>query len=355
MHNRKLRVGIIGLGRTASLLEDDPLRAKPASHAGTYAKHSDLVEMVAGTDTEPEARERFKARWDVPHVYEDYREMLEKEALDIVSICAYATERTEMVINTANAGVKGIWCEKAIATNLRDAVRMIQVCDEKRVATAVAHARRWDPRYIDAANRITRGDLGVPDSIVAHFHGSLLHSGTHAFDVMRMFLGDVVEVSGGRLDLRRRSAKGTSGYAEGKDIEIGDVGGYATLLFENGAIGTVHAFSKAYHLFYFDVFASHGAFQIGNDIPTKAFTRGAATAYTGFVVLYPEDVVVLPCDCDPVTDLLGTIQDGLPGRSTLRDGMKALEIGLAIHASHYRDHCSVRLPLEDYDITVASR
>jgi predicted dehydrogenase len=70
------RAAVIGCGRTASLLEDDPLRAKPCTHMGHYRK-SRRIRVVAGSDINAERRTVFKRRWRVGKTYEDYREMLE--------------------------------------------------------------------------------------------------------------------------------------------------------------------------------------------------------------------------------------------------------------------------------------
>jgi len=48
----------------------------------------------------------------------------------------------KLVMDAARAGVKGILCEKPLATNLPDAEEMIRICQEKGVKLAVNHMRR---------------------------------------------------------------------------------------------------------------------------------------------------------------------------------------------------------------------
>jgi len=44
------RAAVIGCGRTASLLEDDPLRAKPCTHMGHYRKSRRIRVVFVGPE-----------------------------------------------------------------------------------------------------------------------------------------------------------------------------------------------------------------------------------------------------------------------------------------------------------------
>lgn len=351
----KLEVGIIGLGRVASLLEEDPLRAKPCTHAGFYNEHPE-TSIVAGAEIKEKRRKRFKDMWGASAVYEDYRDMLAGQSLDIVSVCAYATDRAQMVIDAARAGVRGIWCEKAVATSLEEARKMVEICRQHKVVALVNHSRRWKSAYIEAGRRIEAGDIGDPESIVATFSGNLLHTGTHAFDVMRMLFGEVTEVRG-RLDPPDESADKSSGYEAGEDVELGDLGGWATLRFENGAIGTVHGSAKDYFVFSFDITGRSGQIKLGNDIKPTIFTPVPSKKASGFDIVEPYPLEIEPpkSKIPQVDDLVSCLKTGDQPRSSLEDGLKALEIALAIHASHLDGGRSVSLPLDKSDLRVASR
>ncbi len=120
------RAAVIGCGRTASLLEDDPLRAKPCSHMGHY-RRSSRIRVVAGADTDAERRRLFEERWRVRRTYGDYQEMLSAERPDVVSLTAYAPERFAMYKACIESGVRAVWIEKAIATSLTEAKSMVQL------------------------------------------------------------------------------------------------------------------------------------------------------------------------------------------------------------------------------------
>ncbi len=83
------RAAIIGVGRIGSLLERDPLRSKPHTHAGWYRAHPD-IELVAGVDVDAERLARFGRDWEVPagRLFTDYRRMLDEVRPDLVSVCA---------------------------------------------------------------------------------------------------------------------------------------------------------------------------------------------------------------------------------------------------------------------------
>ena len=114
MSTASYTAAIIGTGRIGSLLEKDPLRPHPCTHAGWYEHPSHRTKLVAGCDTQPEARAAFGEQWDLPsdQLYEDYHDLLQAEKPDIVSICAYAPQRRDMTQAALEAGAKGLWIEK---------------------------------------------------------------------------------------------------------------------------------------------------------------------------------------------------------------------------------------------------
>src|SRR5438034_3711402 len=85
---RTYRSGIIGTARVGSFY-DDLLTATPdlvpSSHAGCYAVHPQ-TEIVAGCDLDTGRLRTFGDKWGIRATYTDFREMLAKEKLDIVSI-----------------------------------------------------------------------------------------------------------------------------------------------------------------------------------------------------------------------------------------------------------------------------
>ena len=128
---RKLNVGIIGCGRIGSLLEDDPLRGKPCTHAGGFASVSS-VKLVAGCDIDPSRLKQFGERWGVDRLYVDHREMLKRENLDIVCIAAWTPLHGRLALDTARSGVKGIFCEKPLTVDVAEGRKLVKTCEQKK-------------------------------------------------------------------------------------------------------------------------------------------------------------------------------------------------------------------------------
>ena len=111
---KKFKIGIVGCGRIGSILEEDPLRGKPCTHAGGFSALP-TAQLSAGCDIDPERLQKFGKRWNVTQLYSDYQDMLNKESLDIVCIATWTPLHAKMTLKAAEAGVKGIFCEKPIA------------------------------------------------------------------------------------------------------------------------------------------------------------------------------------------------------------------------------------------------
>ena len=160
------------------------------SHAATLAMLPN-TELVAVCDLVPGLLDDFKAAWadDLPNVntYTDYREMLAREDLDILTVATSDNRHTDIVVDGANAGVKGILCEKPLATSLEDADRMIEACKERGIPLHVDHNRRWSPLIHKVRDELRAGAIGPLGSVIVSHGGPramLFRSGTHMIDAV---------------------------------------------------------------------------------------------------------------------------------------------------------------------------
>ena len=105
------RAAIIGLGRIASTIDDEVQGNSsvmlPFSHMGCFRAVPE-VDVVAGADPHPTQRDDFARRWGVERVYADYREMLEREKPEIVSVATSAKPRAGIEIARAVFGAAEI-------------------------------------------------------------------------------------------------------------------------------------------------------------------------------------------------------------------------------------------------------
>ena len=196
----QFRVGIIGCGR--------PWKSEGATgmgqgnvHAAGY-KASPDCQIVAAADVKQENLDAFCERHDVPGGYLDYREMLDKENLDIVSICVWPKLHAPMTIAAAQAGVKAIHCEKPMAPTWGEAKAMVAACVENGVQLTFNHQRRFGAAFRKAKELLDGGAIGDLVRLEA-FTSNLYDWGTHWFDMMFFYNDEQpVEWVIGQIDAR---------------------------------------------------------------------------------------------------------------------------------------------------------
>src|SRR5690348_5281238 len=101
---------------------------------------SDQVTIVATADVAAE-RARLAARLagvTESGAYADYRALLERDDVDIVSVASPPSTRPQIIRDAATAG-KHIVCEKPFALSLADADEMIAACQAAGVTLAIYH------------------------------------------------------------------------------------------------------------------------------------------------------------------------------------------------------------------------
>lgn len=150
------------------------------------------AEIVAAADISHEAAENLAEAFGIPNTYTDYNEMLEKEALDIVSIPTWQGVRAEITVAAANAGVKGIIGEKPMSASLGEANEMIEACERNGAYLAIGHNGRFNATNTEVRRLVAAGAIGEPTMLHhrAKPRAGLLNTGTHAIDGWRYILSD---------------------------------------------------------------------------------------------------------------------------------------------------------------------
>jgi predicted dehydrogenase len=174
--SEKYRAGIIGCGWVST------------GHMNGYLA-TGRIEIVSAADISKKQLKLFGAEWKVKKAYTDYREMLSKEKLDIVSICTWPVLHSKMTIESSRYGLKAIVCEKPIALSLRESDKMIAACEKSGSQLIVSHQRRFERRYVKAKELIEKGTIGRIISL-GTFSGDLFVDGTHVIDLMRFLVND---------------------------------------------------------------------------------------------------------------------------------------------------------------------
>ena len=177
MSEKIYRVGIIGCGGMGR------------SHARAWP-NTGRAEIVTAADVNADSAARFAEELSLPTHYTDFREMCEKEDLDIVSITTWQSVRAEPTIAAAEAGVLGVITEKPMADSVGAANDMVEACEKSGTKLVVGHQRRFSAQNSEARRLIQEGAIGEPQAMLRRDGHGLLNRGTHEIDEMRYILGD---------------------------------------------------------------------------------------------------------------------------------------------------------------------
>ncbi|MCL1993388.1 MAG: Gfo/Idh/MocA family oxidoreductase [Spirochaetes bacterium] len=196
---KKTVCALIGLGRIASLLEDDALREKPCTHAGAMRGNRDC-NLAAGCDSDGERRQLFAQKWQVP-VYEDAALMLKTHKPAILAIATHPDSHYDYCRMAASLGVPVVICEKPLADNLAQARKIARLTQPGGTTIITNHERRYSQDYIRAAKILEGGKLGAILSARAVLYMGknkrlvdvFWHDGTHLADALMFLTGSVLK------------------------------------------------------------------------------------------------------------------------------------------------------------------
>jgi predicted dehydrogenase len=236
--NRKWRVAVLGLGHWYSAY--NLARALPG-----YPR----AELVAAAWHDADQLKAFTNTFNIPG-YASYRELLEREDVDIVHLASPVSELPELTIESARAG-KHIVLGKPMAMRIEEADRMVAAVEAAGV-TCVPFSGLTCLRMPDVKARIDTGEIG--DIILMHQTsrwsiaedglnsgkpgwfvdpryvpgGALIDEGIYWIELFQAFAGPIVRVEARLANLVH------------KELQVEDWG-LATFTFASGAIGTLEA------------------------------------------------------------------------------------------------------------------
>jgi len=181
---------VIGVGRASG----DPDRSGGFRigyvHSKAYQEHPDVT-LVSAADINRENLEAWQQEFGVRSGYLDYRELLETVRPDIVSVCTYVSLHAQILVDCAQAGVRGVFCEKPFLAAPADIARVRDAVAESGMKISVAHIRRHLPVFKRARELVQGGAIGqlllcsasLPDWDLSEW-------GAHWLDIFRFFNGD---------------------------------------------------------------------------------------------------------------------------------------------------------------------
>ena len=317
------RVGVIASGRIAQM----------HGRGWTECEHTRIVAIA---DTHPQARDEYARIFAVHAQYEDYRQMLEKEELDIVSVCSWDPQHAEMTIAACAAQPRVVLCEKPMACSLGEAEAMIIAAQRNKVKLAIGHQRRFYSSWNEARRLVQEGFIGKPRHLWSAVKGGMLNTGTHSVDFQLYVLGDPrAEWVMGQVERK------TDHYVFGHRVEdrcAGIVGypGEVEGVLENEMNSTYQLGANVY--------GTEGLLEV-RDNSLKYLTKERA----GWQVFTPEEEVRTGYGVaftDQANEICAWIEDRVDDyRGDAKHGKAALEIMMGVYESA-RMHERVALPLQ---------
>ena len=196
----KIKVGIIGTGGISN------------AHMGGYKAMSDTVEVVAACDIDEAKLKRYAERYNIPHIYTDYNEMMAKEDLDCVSVTTWNAAHKGATIAALRGGAN-VLCEKPMAMNAAEAEEMLAVSKETGKLLQIGFVRRFGGDA-DTIRKLTKagtmGDIYYAKATYLRRNGCpggwfgdkaysgggpLIDLGVHVIDLSRYLAGNPKPVS----------------------------------------------------------------------------------------------------------------------------------------------------------------
>jgi predicted dehydrogenase len=224
---------------------------------------------------------------------------------------------------------------------LNEANALLAACDKAGTKLCINHTRRGNPWTRRARELIDAGELGDILTITMTWAGRLFLTGTHCYDLVNYFAGDV-------------PTAWLSGHAEEPSAEMKvvptqrgvDVGGTAYIVYENGIRaflngrdGNVTLQTQVFGTKGMLVLDDHEA-QLWQLMETGAFRELARVRFPQ-MMRYPAPMVYL------LDDLIASIEEGREPMSNGRHARHALTQILATHASSRENNRRVDFPFED--------
>ena len=316
---RTLRLGIIGFdGHPGEIIT--PLPQLPQ------------IEVVSIADANQEARARAakNPRITSAKQYGDYRQMLDREKLDLVAVCNNNGERAEAIIACAERKLDVI-AEKPLAITRASFNRVRQTVDRNGIKLGMLLPMRFDSPYMALKKVVDDGLIGEVAQIGSQksyktgaraawflnkstYGGTILWIGIHMIDLMRFASGREF-----------REAAGFQGHVAFPELR--DMENITASLFrlDNGGVATLRM----------DYLRPAGATTHGDDRLRLAGTKGVVEyqAATGIVLMAgdqkPRTIDNLQPKKSVFVDFLESSYNGKPSGLSLADIYRVNEIVLA--------------------------
>ena len=337
------RAGVIGCSRMGGFIDNEVVGyariALPYSHAAAFTT-CDRTDLVACADLRTDVMAEFGDLHGVPAQgqYTDYREMLAKENLDIVSVATQPEPRAAIVVDCANHGVKAIYAEKAMAASMADADSMVEAVERNGAILNLGTNRRYDTKYDRMKEIIDSGELGDLQQLIIYNVGPLFNNGSHFLDLILRLNDDApAEWVQGHLPDGDSIIDG--------DILTGDPEAEGIIQFANGVKAYVLLTGRRSETEAICSLGTITAFNDGSEWQVRKVEpvglRGRNELQTASAPVTPPTSSTLRA----VQDLVRALDTGQPPRGGVRAARAGNELIFGFIESHLLGGARVSLPL----------
>lgn len=327
-----VNVGVIGLGELGT------------RHALAVMHRTPGARLAAICSRRTKTVERFTGEHGaVDHVYTDYDAMLANSELDAIMIVTPVSTHADLVIRALEAGFH-VFVEKPLGLTNEEALRVEEVARTRPDQILLTgFMRRCDPSYVEAKQKVDRGDIGTPiiyrgysldqDASPVSAPGRESENGpwfpemlVHDVDLARWFLGSEVETI--------RTIGGCYKYKEFE--KFNDIDNACTLMsFAGGAMG----------MFYTGRTAPHGSHIETEIIGTEGTLRIDPVPSRNKVQIFDTSGVRVECVSDylerfheafdaEIREFVSCVAEGRKPEMTARDARVASEVANAAYQAY---------------------
>ena len=237
----------------------------------------------------------------------------------------------DLIMRAAAAG-KAIFCEKPVDLDVARARACAEAVKRAGVTCMIGFQRRFDPTFAALKQRLDAGEIGTPEilivtsrdpapppaSYIAHSGGVFKDMLIHDFDIFRWILGGEAvsgHATGGCPNMPEVAAAGDISHAA------------VTLRTRDGALCQINTSRRAAYGYdqRFEVLGSNGLLQAGNVRPTEVVAWNDQVISSDkpeafFLERYRAAYAL------EIEHFFDALVSGTPVRTTIEDGIKALEL-----------------------------
>jgi len=160
------------------------------------------VELIALAEDDEASRRQAETRYEVTG-YQDYRELLRQETVDIVTVAAMNNEKADVIPECIRQG-KHVLADKPLVISLEDLAEIRNALDGTDSVLSMNLALRFSPAYLRAREIVDEGRIGKPVAFVGMASHKLLPETRKIWELdSRLNGGILVDVGVHQIDLAR--------------------------------------------------------------------------------------------------------------------------------------------------------